>query len=219
MQHSKEQSAKRPNKKTTVTKSCKVCRTRFEREKHMTWISWCSNACSDVLIAKTLKKIRDEAWKKQKEEIKKNLGIKPAKQSQDPLQKEVNKIARLIDKNRRCLARPNEAQKQPLEGGHIYSVGSYPSLRYHLWNVHGQSHKSNAILGGEPLLMLEGIERRYGIEKRNEIEALKKRYPVLKMTKDEKTEAASKARKIIKDIELGKVYTRDEVNEILGIYK
>ena len=219
MQHSKEESAKRPKKKTTVTRSCKVCRTRFERENHLTFIVWCSPDCGYKYSQELKKKKEREAWKKKKEQLKANLGIKPKKQSQDILQKEVNKIARLLDKGKPCLARPNEAQNIALEGGHIFSVGSYPALRYHLWNIHGQSHKSNAILGGEPTLMLEGIERRYGIECRNDVEELRKRYSVLKLTKAEKSEAAKKARQIIKELESGKVYTRDQVNEILAIYK
>lgn len=217
--HSKEESAKRPEKKTTVKRTCKICRARFDREKVKTWVVWCSPDCGYEYSKELRAKQKREAWKKEKEKIKQYLGIKPKKQSQDSLQKAVNKIARLIDKGQRCLARPNEAQNTPLEGGHIYSVGSYPSLRYHLWNIHGQSHKSNAILGGEPDLMLQGIERRYGIEKRNDVEDLRKRYPVLKLTKAEKKEAVTKANRIIKELESGKVYTRDEVNDILGIYK
>ena len=217
--HSKEESAKRPEKKTTVKRTCKICRSRFDREKAKTWIVWCSADCGYEYSKELRAKQRREAWKKEKEKIKQYLGIKPKKQSQDSLQKAVNKIARLLDKGKPCLARPNEAQNIALEGGHIFSVGSYPSLRYHLWNIHGQSHKSNAILGGEPDLMLEGIERRYGIEKRNDVEELRKRYPVLKLTKAEKKEAVKKANRIIKELESGKVYTRDQVNSILGIYK
>jgi hypothetical protein len=178
-----------------------------------------SNECEDQARGKAAKKALKVVRKQQKDKLREAIGIKPKKQSQDALQKSINKIARLLDKGQPCLARPFEAQNIALEGGHIFSVGSYPSLRYNIWNIHGQCHKSNAILGGEPDLMLEGIERRYGQEQLDKVLSLKSTYKVLKLTNQEKKDALKKANKIIRELESGKTYTRDEVNKIIEIYK
>ena len=222
MQHSKEHSARRGKRYV-----CQYCGERYQMNKETYSLrslgvykrSCTSNECEDKARSKAAKKALKVVRKQQKDKLREAIGIKPKKQSQDALQKSINKIARLLDKGRPCLARPFEAQNIALQGGHIFSVGSYPALRYNVWNIHGQCHKSNAILGGEPDLMLEGIERRYGHEQLDKVLSLKSTYKVLKLTNQEKKEALKKANKIIRELESGKTYTRDEVNEIIGIYK
>ena len=159
-------------------------------------------------------KFEKQKWKERKTEYR----FQVSKQTKEPLQLAINKIARLLDLNFPCLARPFE-YSQNYDAGHIFSVGAHPSLRYHLWNIHKQSVKSNKYLGGEQMLMLEGIAQRYGEEIRQYIESLPQNIPTLKLTIEEKKEALKKANKIIKYLELGITYTRDEVNQIIGIYK
>lgn len=201
---------------------CKVCKNKYDRKgNHL--ITWCSPECGTQLA---LKKLRDKkkadvkevnkAWKEKKAVYRAELS--QGKQSQDPLQKAVNKIVRLLDKDQPCLARPFE-QCSHFDAGHVWGVGSWPSLRYNVWNIHKQSVKSNRDLGGESLLMLEGIETRYGAEIRDMVEGLRLKYPKLSLSVQDKTEALKTANKIIRDLEKGFEYTRDQINEFLGIYK
>ncbi len=181
----------------------------------------CTNHdCITKAAISVLKKKKESELKAQLSDWrlrKKKIKYENTKQSQEPLQKAINKIARLLDENETCLARPFE-ESNNYDAGHIFSVGAHPSLRYHLWNIHKQSVKSNKYLGGEQVLMLQGIENRYGAKIREYVESLPARYPVLKLTIDEKIEKLKIANKIIKELEKGAEYTRDTINEIIGIY-
>ena len=220
MQYSKEQSTKRGKRYV-----CRICRDRYHmsaeeyKKRSLTFRKRTCNKdeCLDIAAGEVARKAIKKVRREEKEKLKKAIGIR-GKQSQDALQKVINKIARLLDKDEPCLARPFEKQNVPLQGGHIYSVGSHPALRYNIWNIHGQSHKSNAILGGEPDLMLQGIERRYGIERRKKVESLVKDYKVLKLSRAEKKAALKIARRLQRELESGKIFTRDQINEKIGIY-
>lgn len=170
----------------------------------------------EKLKAKQKEKIKKD-WNDRKKGLKEELGVKK-KQSQQPLQKSINKIVRLLDKEEPCLARPTE-NHVAFDAGHIFSVGSHPSLRYNVWNIFKQSVKSNRDLAGEQLMMMEGVEIRYGKDKREYIETLPSLYPILKLTADEKRVALKIANRLIREIEKGADFTRDQINEYLGIYK
>ena len=148
---------------------CRVCGSKYERNMGLTWVKWCSEECQDKYLKKIIEKERQKQWRKKKEQYKRELGIKP-KQSQEPLQKAINKIARLLDKDKPCLARPFDKPTR-YEAGHIIPVGRYPSLRYHLWNIHKQGNYSNRSQKDDGL-MLEGLEIRYGKERREYVEGL-----------------------------------------------
>lgn len=207
--------------------SCKYCHEKYEMkigDYNMRKGKVTDKCCMSVdCLTRAAMRVVDEkrkadkrAWKKKKEKMKEELGIRK-KGHRDDLQKAINDIVKLIDKGKNCIARPFERSGR-LDAGHIYSVGAYPSLRYHMWNIHGQSVKSNRDMGGESLMMLDGVERRYGMNRRREVEDLRKRYPVLKLNNQEKREALRRAREIIRGwVEDPK--SRDEVNSILEIYK
>jgi len=163
---------------------------------------------------KALIKSESEKWKQKKSEYK----FQTVRQSQEPLQKAINQIVRLIDEEEPCIARPFE-YSAAFDAGHIFSVGAHPALRYHMWNIHKQSVKSNKHLGGEQLLMLEGIDIRYGNETRQYIESLPQLVGSLKPTIDEKMSWLKIANRLIKEIKSGKKYSRNEINQIMGIYK
>ena len=67
--------------------------------------------------------------------------------------------------------------------------------------------------------MIEGIELRYGKEKREELEQLSRDYPVLKLTKPEKMAALKRANEILNRLNAGEEMTRDYINDYLNIYK
>ncbi len=208
---------------------CKFCQNQYEMDvkiyarRSLTGLKKCCTeiGCMSKAAMDALRKKKEAEEKKRKQDWReKKIAFKfeTSKQVNEPLQKAINKIARLLDKDQPCLARPFEIAAN-YDAGHIFSVGSYPALRYNLWNIHKQSVKSNKYLGGEQILMLEGIETRYGLEKRQFIESLPLLYPVLKPTIEQKKEWLKKANKIIRDLEAGENYTRDQINEFLEIYK
>lgn len=206
--------------------TCKVCKKRYEKgdlHKHNPLLSACSIDCVVALANKQMEKKKEQALKEKRKEWQEKKKVWRAelhagKQTQDPLQKEINKLVRLLDADLPCLARPSE-QSQYFDAGHIFSVGSYPSLRYHLWNIHKQSVKSNKELGGESLRMLDGLESRYGSEIREYVESLKKEYPILKLTPDEKDAALKKVRELIRRINKGEMLSRDYCQNFIEIYK
>jgi len=175
----------------------------------------CEGKAIDKMFADKRKQENKE-WKLRKKAMMIDLGIKK-KQSAEPLQKSINQIARILDDIQPCLARPTENHTK-FDGGHIFGVGAHPSLRYNLWNIHKQSVKSNRDLGGEQLLMIEGIQIRYGEERMDYVLNLPKIYPVIKLNAHERKDALKVANQIIRDLEKGIIYTRDEANKMIGIY-
>ena len=184
--------------------------------------SWCSVECATKLALKKLdqQKVKQaqqvrKDWVEKKKVYRAELGA--GKQTNDPLQMVINKLVRLLDADMPCLARPTE-QNFHYDSGHIFSCGSWPSLRYNLWNIHKQSVKSNRDLGGESLLMLEGLENRYGVEAVDKLKQLKSEYNSLKLTEDEKGHAIRRVRELIKRAESGEYLSRDFCNKYIGIY-
>lgn len=157
-------------------------------------------------------KKENNAWKGRKEEMRHEIGLK-----RDDLQTEINRIVLLIDINKPCTARP-EWQAFRYDAGHVFGRKAWPSLKYHLNNIYKQCRASNGELGGEQLLMLEGIEREHGVKEREITEGLTSKYPILKLPKDKYDYAKKMARKIIREWDKNPM-TREEVNIELGIYK
>lgn len=194
---------------------CWVCGTYYERDITLTYIRWCSRECRFEYCfpkaKKNLNKSRTQKKKKQREELK------TLSEWKADLQRLINWIVRKIDEDKPCIARPNS--NGLMTAGHLYSVGSYPALRYHLWNIHKQSTHSNSHLSGDTLAYRNGIEIRYGKDRLERINALPSHYPVLKLTKDEIKSKINLAKHIKKRLEKGEVMTRDRINNYLGIYK
>ncbi|NBW22180.1 MAG: recombination protein NinG, partial [Caulobacteraceae bacterium] len=59
------------------------------------------------------------------------------------------------------------------DAGHYYSVGSYPNLRFHESNVHGQCVTCNQHKHGNLLEYNEGIVRRIGKNKLEELKSIR----------------------------------------------
>lgn len=197
---------------------CKICKAKYIKKNPFQ--TWCSPDCGFELAKIKLKRKQREKeiqekreWKKRKEEARRMLN-----NQSDPLQKAINTIVRLIDKDQPCIARPFEKVIH-FDSGHVYSIGSHPSLRYHVWNIHKQSVKSNRDGGGEQHLMFEGIAIRYGDDVLKMVMDLPKKYPTLKLQDWEKKDALKRANQIIREMKAGAEYTRDQVNEMINIYK
>jgi hypothetical protein len=141
------------------------------------------------------------------------------------LQKEINTLVRTIDKGGLCIS-SQKPLNDKFDAGHFYSVGSNPSLRYHLDNIHAQSVYSNQHLSGDQINFLFGLELTYGPEYKDFVLELKRKYQVLKLTSDQLSEKTKLVKEIIKELRTNdKVYSgpdrlllRKEFNERIGIY-
>ena len=216
----------RPDPKKVRVKlyKCKVCKKDYSKGSNPTldFIGVCTFDCATSLAKTKLEKKRLEDtkqerkdWLERKKVLKSELTV--GKQSQNPLQVAINKLVRLLDQDYPCIARPNE-QNQHFDAGHIYSVGSYPALRYYLWNIHKQSVKSNRDLGGESTLMLDGLLQRYGQEVVDKLEEKRRTLGKLGLSVEEEAEALARVRELIRRVERGETLTRDFCNTYISIY-
>ena len=140
----------------------------------------------------------------------------------EDLQKEINKIARLIDGDLPCISCGTQKPVQ-YAGGHRKSVGSHSNIRYHLDNIHKQCNNyCNKNLSGNPDGYDVGISNRYGPAYLDKVLTLTLKHKELKITKDELIEKIAIARKIIRDFETfhfeNPLQARHQINKILNIY-
>ena len=192
---------------------CKACKGAFTQFNSL------QNCCSPICASawKNRKKRLKERTIERKEKQIARIGLYRGKQHNEPLQKKINEMVRLLDEGKQCIARP---ESQGNEAGHVHGVGAYPSLRYNLNNIYLQCTYSNKERGGEPHLMLAGIEREYGLEQRDLVDALPLKYPILKLSGQEKYDAIQKCNRVLRELRKGQGnWTRDKINKYLGIYK
>ncbi len=131
------------------------------------------------------------------------------------LQSKVNEIARLIDKGLPCLAR--ECFPQQMHGGHIFSRGAFPSMRYNLHNVHRQSAQSNHF-GNDDGLLREKLSYEYGFDYFDWLGSLR-RTPALKFTNKEYCDLYRNACRLVNDLKRkGLQYTKQERIELRNLY-
>ena len=144
------------------------------------------------------------------------------------LQREVNKLARMIDQKHgysTCIDCGKEFGKQ-IDAGHFHSTGSNPSIRFNLHNIHSQaSHcNRNGLGGGKQLGYMRGLQKRYSESYAERIEfELPKQYPHLKLTGQDVWDAIVKVRELIRNFDKHEtenaVQAREYMNELIGIYK
>ena len=203
---------------------CKECKVKFQPKYFNQKYCMINDECIKAHV-ESAKKVQIKV--KRKENQVKKLELKPKSYWLAILQKEINQIVRLIDKDCPCISsgRPYRSDDQ---AGHFYSVGSTPALRFNLLNLWSQSIKDNMHNSGNLLNYREQLVK-FDIIDLIESERLK--YPTLKLSIEEIKEAISKA-KIVKKvmIELNsdvfnprsvvkRVELRQEFNRYLEIYK
>ena len=169
------------------------------------------------------KKIVDQKEKKEWKERKEKT--KTLSDWKNDLQKEINLIVRLIDKGHHCISSQRDLGKS-FDAGHLFSRGSNPHIRYHLFNIWAQSVADNQYKSGNPIGFINGIEQTFGTEIKEYCISLKG-LPELKISIDEIKQFIQSARQIVKELKSNdKVYSTIERIELrhkyqkeLGIYK
>jgi hypothetical protein len=202
-------------------KSCKVCKEKFEP------IQFAQNVCNykcAIIHAKNLKANKEASeWKAEKAVLKDKL--KTLAEYKNELQVEINKLVRLIDKCSVC-----HSTLKPLnikfDAGHVFSVGSNPTIRFNLFNIYSQSVYANQYLSGDQINFIEGIEILYGIKHKELVLNLRSKYKLIKLSINEIKIHIKITKNIVKELkDLDLVYSsenriklRKKFNDIIGIY-
>jgi len=142
------------------------------------------------------------------------------------LQKEINTIVRLIDKGFICIS-SQKPLNDKYDAGHFYSVGSNPTLRFHLLNIYAQSVYANQYLSGDQINFINGIKENYGSGLKSIVLRLKSDYKLIKLSKEDLKEKIIIARSIVKHLKIeNKTYNsverielRKKFNKMIGIYE
>lgn len=136
------------------------------------------------------------------------------------IQKIINWIVKQLDKGHPCIARPGEATLR-FDAGHFFSISSCSWLRFDMHNIHKQSSNSNQFKSGDYHIYRDGLIGRYGHdyvemvdERKRKYRGLQNEFTILNMEK-----WYVNCLDVRKRIKKGEMFTRDEVNEMIGIYK
>lgn len=173
-------------------------------------------------VLKRQQQKKEAAIRKEKQDARKQLRMMDKKYYEKVLQKEINKLARLIDYGQKCLAR--DIPTKQAHGGHVLSRGGNQSARFNLHNIFIQSSSSNH-WQNDDRLMHEGLARVFG-EKYQEFNDTLKGCPPIKCTPAEYEQLCKVVRKCIREVEKNnvvrtpaeRILLRNKYNLLIGIY-
>ena len=169
--------------KKIYQRKCVVCKDKFTPQNNTQIV------CGPEHAIEYLKRQRSKEWRQQKKEIKQKLETKS--EVLKAAQIVFNTYIRLRDKGKPCISCGSKLGKT-YHAGHMFSVGSYPNLRFHENNVHGQCIECN--------LHKHGNVKEYDLRLQN------------LLSKEEYSELLESRNKPLK-------LSLDEVKELIAIYK
>ena len=169
------------------------------------------------------KKIIAKAEKKKDKDQREKL--KTLSDWNNDLQKEINLIVRLIDKNHPCIS-SNRNLGNSYDAGHLFGRQSNPHIRYHLFNIFAQSVHDNQHKSGNQLAFVDGIEKTFGVEIKNYCLSLKG-LPILKLSILEIKDKIVICRRIVKWLKKEdrkfsiqeRILLRIKFIEVIGLYE
>jgi hypothetical protein len=178
-------------------KLCKICKAQYTPVKPLQVV--CSPLCSIEYSKIHLPKVKiTEANQKRKENKAKLKDLENLSYWKKILQAQVNLIVRLIDKGCNCIS-SGRPYKDTDECGHMASRGSNPALQFNLFNMYSQSVHDNQHLSGNLLEYRDNLEKFELYELYLE---QKRKYPTLKITKEEIKEAIHNAKSVILELKM-----------------
>lgn len=212
-----------------MAKKCCICEDKFDPvrstlekccNKYDCKVSFALQVVSKQKLAKE-KKAKQE-YTKEKIEAKEKL--KTLTEWHNDLQREINSIVRAIDAGHPCISSQRPLGKS-FDAGHMYSRGSNPHIRYHLFNIFAQSVHDNQWKSGNQLDFVDGIEKTFGTTIKDYCLSLKG-LPELKLSIQEIKEKIPVARSILKWLKLQdrkftleeRISLRRKFNSEIGIY-
>lgn len=212
---------------------CKFCtnalgkRKKFESNKFNSQYCLETEACISAWRQDRISGLSKQKEVKRKAETKiAKENIKTKSDYEKDLQKEINSIVRLIDRNGHCISTLKPLNEK-FDAGHLFSVGSNPTLRFNLFNIYSQSVHANQYLSGDQINFLGGLSHFYGSEHTSYVLTLKSRFKSLKLSQDELREKIRIARSIVKELKADermnfdypeRLEMRRKINRKIGIY-
>lgn len=202
---------------------CRHCKTKFIQrtflQKYCCETDECSKAFSEYA-----KKAMQKNWKKEKQVMKIDVYVK---ENKTDLQKEVNKLARMIDAKFEyvCIDCGKELNKEKhqIDACHLISRKKNSTLRYNLHNLHSGHNHCNTMNESHETNYKIGLEQRYGKEYATMvIDELKVKYKEIHLSNVEVSEKLKLVRAIVRNFDTysftDSVNARNVLNNLIGIY-
>ena len=203
-----------------MPRTCKVCKTKFEPQFNSV-----QPTCGYKCAIEYAKNLREKKEKKEWKARKKVLSITAkSKNHKADLQRNINKLARLIDAQfkLRCIDCDKDYGKQ-IDGAHFHSRGSNATLSFHLHNIHSAKSDCNQFSSEHKVGYIKGLKKRYGQEYYEYVEYTLQQHPLIKLTEQEIYDKKTLTAKLIRDFDTfeftNPMLARDQLNKIIGIYE
>lgn len=211
--------------KSIKNKKCKVCGSSFTPSQFNALQIVCSKNCEydykTKVALNNLKKIKIQE-KIRFKEISINVHSKDHKKT---LQKEINELARMIDKKCgyiNCIDCDKYLTKQ-VHGSHYKNVQGHENIRFNLLNIHSSRSECNKYHGGRKEGYEKGLLKRYGNIVLDQIEFLDQKYKEVHFSNKEIYEKIKIVRKLKRDLptftSTDGNFLRNLFNSIIGLYK
>ena len=200
-------------------KKCKNCRELFAPYNSL------QKYCFKSECVSVWTKIENEKqWKKRKQTMSIDAHSQKHKLT---LQKEINKLARMIDEHCKyttCIDCGKELDyEKQVDGSHRHNVQGNENIRFNLLNIHSARSECNQFHGGRKESYIKGLIQRYNESIAEEIENLSKQYPLSNFSNKEIFESIAIVRKCqreLKDYPNNNAYIlRVTFNKKIGLYK
>jgi len=202
-------------RKRPRSKKCKGCGELFQPPMSRPLAQVCSPKCAITYQA--------EQRKRKAKKDREQFNQEDLTWTKNKLQETVNAIAREIDRGLTCLATGTKGQ---MHGGHVFSRGAHPQMRFNLHVIHRQSAYSNTMQSHDGL-MQEKLAAEYG---KGYLEYLKqlRGSNVQKLTPKEYYSAHRRGLKILRRLKekpdeafntpKKRIEERNQINAELGVY-
>jgi len=203
-----------------MPRTCKVCKTKFEPTYNSVQVT-CSYQCAIKYAQKQREKKEKKEWNKRKKAYSITAKTKDHKAE---LQRNINKLARLIDAqfHLKCIDCGKGYGKQ-IDGAHFHSRGANATLSFHLHNIHSARSDCNQFSSEHKVGYIEGLQKRYGKEYYEYVEYTLQKHPLIKLTEKEIYDKKLLTAKLIRDFDTfeftNPILARDQLNQIIGIYE
>lgn len=203
--------------KTFGKRKCKHCKEVFQKSEPLQMC--CSIKCAIAYTKGLKEKAESKEWNQRKKEIKEK--IKTLADWKNDLQNVVNWIVKELDKDLPCISHPDMTGFLRWDAGHAFTVKAHSDIRFNLHNIHKQNSQSNELYGYCPEYQ-QGLLNRYGQGYLDMVLRLpltwngigKKKFKI-NLIRDE---YLPNARRIQREMKAGAEFTRDQINEMIGIY-
>lgn len=199
---------------------CKICKTKFTPRFFLQ--KTCETPSCIIEWSKIVRAKKEEKeWKERKKELK--VGLYP-KEDKGTLQKEVNKLARMIDARfgYQCIDLCGKPYGEQIDACHFHSSQSHKHITFNLHNLQSGRSDCNKYSPTHISGYYEGLIERYGKEYADYVKYDLRKLETKKLMPHEVIEKIKIVRALIRNFETYKFKdgreAREMFNKIIGIY-